>query len=86
MTTRLKVADWLAFTALLLAAVAAAAGLAVSGLYRDTAEGVRQARATDLVTLLAAVPALALGLWRARRGSAGGRFVAISALGYLAYS
>jgi len=58
----------------------------VSGLYRDTAEGVRQARATDFVTLLVAVPALALGLWRARRGSAGGRMVAIAALGYLAYS
>jgi hypothetical protein len=58
----------------------------VSGLYRDTAEGVRQARAADLVTLLVAVPALALGLWRARQGSAGGRLVAIAALGYLAYS
>jgi hypothetical protein len=32
------------------------------------------------------VPALALGLWRARQGSAGGRLVAIAALGYLAYS
>ena len=29
--------------------IAAVAGLAVSGLYRDTAEGIRQARATDLV-------------------------------------
>ena len=86
MTARLKVADRLALCALLLAAVAAAAGLAIPGLYRDTAEGIRQARATDLVTLLAAVPALALGLWRARRGSPGGRFVAIAAMGYLAYS
>jgi hypothetical protein len=86
MTPRLKFADQLAFVALLLAAVAAAAGLLVSGLYRDPAEGVRQARATDLVTLLVAVPVLALGLWRARRGSAGGRLVAIAALGYLAYS
>lgn len=86
MTLRLNFADRLALAALLLAAVAAAAGLLVSGLYRDTAEGVRQARATDFVTLLVAVPALALGLWRARRGSAGGRMVAIAALGYLAYS
>ena len=86
MTPRLKFADQLALVALLLAAVAAAAGLLVSGLYRDTEEGIRQARATDLVTLLGAVPALALGLWRARAGSAGGRLVAVGALAYLAYS
>jgi len=86
MTSRIKFADRLAFVALLLAAVAAAAGLLVSGLYRDTDEGIRQARATDLVTLIFAVPALALGLWRARAGSVGGRFVAVAALGYLAYS
>jgi hypothetical protein len=86
MTSRMKLADRLALVALPLAAIAAAAGLLVSGLYRDTDEGIRQARATDLVTLIVAVPALALGLWRARSGSAGGRFVALAALGYLAYS
>jgi len=86
MTSRIKFADRLAFAALVLAAVAAGAGLLVSGLYRDTDEGIRQARATDLVTLMFAVPALALGLWRARAGSVGGRFVAVAALGYLAYS
>jgi hypothetical protein len=86
MTSRIKLADRLAFGALVLAAVAAGAGLLVSGLYRDTDEGIRQARATDLVTLLFAVPALTLGLWRARAGSVGGRLVALAALGYLAYS
>jgi hypothetical protein len=86
MTSRIKLADRLALAAMLLAAVAAAAGLLVSGLYRDTDEGIRQARATDLVTLIFAVPVLALGLWRARAGSVGGRFVAVAALGYLAYS
>ena len=86
MTSRIKFADRLALAALLLAGVAAAAGLLVSGLYRDTDEGIRQARATDLVTLIFAVPVLALGLWRARAGSVGGRFVAVAALGYLAYS
>ena len=86
MIPRLKFAERLALIALLLAAVAAAAGLLVSGVYRDTADGVRQASATDLVTLLGAVPALALGLWRARAGSAGGRLVAVGALAYLAYS
>jgi hypothetical protein len=86
MSPRSTFADNLAVVALLLAAIAAAAGLLVSGLYRDTAEMVRQARAADLVTLAAAVPALGLGLWRARSGSASARLVAIGALGYLAYS
>jgi hypothetical protein len=86
MTSRIKLADRLALVALLLAAIAAIAGLLVAGLYRDTADGIRQARATDLVTLLVAVPTLAVGLWRARAGSVGGRFVAVAALGYLAYS
>ena len=86
MISRTTFPDRLALGALLLAAIAAAAGLFVSGLYRDTEEGIRQARATDLVTLFVAVPALAIGLWRARAGSIVGRFVAVAALGYLAYS
>ena len=86
MTPRLKVANRLALIALILAALAAAGGLLVSGVYRDTVEGIRQARATDLVTLVGAVPVLALGLWRAHSGSAGGRLVAAAALAYLAYS
>lgn len=86
MTSQPPVADRLAVLALLLAAMAAAAGLLIPGLYRDTAEMVRQARATDLITLAAATPALGLGLWRARSGSHRGRLVSIGALGYLAYS
>lgn len=86
MTSRLRFADRLALVALPLAAMAALAGLLVPGLYRDTADGIRQARATDLVTLLVAVPTLAIGLWRARSGSVGGRLVVLAALGYLAYS
>ncbi len=86
MTPRLRVADGLAVGALLLAAIAAGVGLVATGLYRDTAEMVREARAADLVTLAAAVPALGLGLWRARSGSARGRLIAIGALGYLSYS
>ena len=86
MSTRSNVTDGLAVMALLLAGVAAATGLLVSGLYRDTAEMVREARAADLVTLAVAVPVLGLGLWRARAGSAMARLVAIGALGYLSYS
>jgi hypothetical protein len=86
MISRTTFPDRLALVALLLAAVAAAAGLLVSGLYRDTDEGIRQARATDLVTLFVAIPALVIGLWRVRSGSVGGRLVATAALAYLAYS
>lgn len=84
--TTLRTADVLAVGALMLAAAASIAGLMVSGLYRDMPEGIRQAQATDLVTLLLAVPALGLGLWRARSGSVVGRAVAIGTLGYIAYS
>ena len=86
MTSQSPVADRLAVVALLLAVMAAAAGLLIPALYRDTAEMVRQARSTDLTTLAAATPALGLGLWRARSGSHRGRLVALGALGYLAYS
>ena len=86
MSTRSNVTDGLAVMALLLAGVAAATGLLVSGLYRDTAEMVREARAADLVTLAVAVPVLGLGLWRTRSGSARARLVVIGALGYLSYS
>lgn len=48
MNPRVKFADFIAVGALLLAAVAAAASLIVSGLYRDTPEMVREARAADL--------------------------------------
>lgn len=86
MSPRIKLADELAFVALVLASAAAAIGLVVAGLYRDTAEMVRQAHAADLVTLFVVAPMLGLALWRARSGSATGRVIAVGALGYLAYS
>ena len=79
-------ADAMAWAALSLTAVAAVAGLAVEGLYRDNAAMVRQAQASDLATLLVAVPVLAVGLWFARAGSAAGRLVALGALGFVAYT
>ncbi|MCY7417403.1 MAG: hypothetical protein LH650_02705 [Chloroflexi bacterium] len=76
----------LALGAFGLATLASMSGLLIADLYRDTAEGVRQAKAADLVTLFLAVPALALGLWTARSGSAIGRMLTIGTLAYLAYS
>ena len=77
--------DWLAWSALVLAAIAATAGLFIPGLYRDSEGWVRQARASDLTTLALVVPILGIGLWRARRGSILGRLVALGALAFLAY-
>ena len=82
----MRASDILAGTALALAAISAAAGLFVADLYRDPDAWVRQARAADLVTLFAVVPTLAIGLWRARTGSEGGRLAVLAALGYLAYN
>lgn len=84
-SARVSTADWLAWGALALAAIAAAAGLFVPHLYRDTDAWVRQAQASDLTTLALAVPILGIGLWQARRGSALGRLVALGALAFLAY-
>lgn len=83
---RLAIGDLLAVLALILAAVAAVAGLIWPGLYRDNAAMTAQARGTDLATLLVAVTALGIGLWRSRRGSIAARTVIIGMLGYLVYA
>jgi hypothetical protein len=78
--------DRLAWAALVLAAGSAFVGLVVPGVYRDADAWVRQARAADLVTLVAVVPVLTLSLIRARSGSDAGRMVALAAVGYLVYN
>jgi hypothetical protein len=69
-----------------LAAFAAAAGLLIPGLYRDTANWVQQARGTDLATLLVAVPVLAFGLRAARGGSVAGQLAVFAGLLYVVYN
>ena len=75
-----------AVVATLLAASAAAAGLLVTGLYRDSPNWIQQARGTDLATLLLAVPVLVVGLWTSRRGSMAGRMAVVAGLLYLVYN
>lgn len=82
---RASAPSWLAWLAAGLAAIAAATGLFIPDLYRDSDAWIRQAQASDLTTLALAVPGLGIGLWQARRGSALGRLVALGALAYLAY-
>jgi hypothetical protein len=83
---RMWLSDRLAGVAVVLAAVSAAAGLLIPDLYRDSDAWIRQARAADVVTLVAVVPALAVGLWRAVAGSDAARMVTFAGLGYLAYN
>jgi hypothetical protein len=83
---RLRLADRLAGLAGGLTVVAAAAGLAVPGVYRDVPFWAQQARGTDVATLFLAVPALLAGLVLARRGTASPRLVVVAALLYLVYN
>jgi hypothetical protein len=83
---RLAIADRLAWITTLLAAVAAAAGLGIDGLYRDVPFWAQQARGIDLATLFLAVPILVAGLGTARHGSLVGRLAATSGLLYLVYN
>jgi hypothetical protein len=76
----------LAALATVMAAAAALAGLAVSGLYIDAPNWVQQAQGTDLATLFLAVPVLAVGLWAASRGSSAGRLAVVAGLLYLVYN
>jgi hypothetical protein len=76
----------LAAAATFLAAAAAIAGLAVSGLYVDAPNWIQQAQGTDLATLFLAVPVLAVGLWTASRGSSAGRLAVVAGLLYLVYN
>jgi hypothetical protein len=82
---RSRLSTWFAGGATVLAAAAAAAGLGTD-VYRDVPAMVDQARAADLATLLLAVPALAIGLWQAGRGSARARLVVAGSLAYLVYT
>lgn len=71
---------------LLLAAVAAGVGLFVPGFYRDAAVLLPQLSGQDLLTLAVAVPALAVSLVYARRGSLRGYVVWLGVTGYLLYT
>ena len=68
---RIRLADGFAWAVVVLTALAAAAGVLLPDLYRDTDAMVAQAQGSDLATLVVAVPALAIGLWRAHEARPG---------------
>jgi len=78
--------ELLAWAAAILTAIATAAGLFWSPLYRDAPYWTEQARGIDLATLFLAVPILVVSLWLVRQGSAPAGAAAIGVLLYLVYN
>ncbi len=69
-----------------LLALAASLGVAWDGLYRDNASVVAQAVGQDWVTLVVAVPVLAIARVYLRRGSLVAHLVSLGVVAYAAYS
>ena len=80
-----RIAFALGWFATSLTAIASVAGL-LSDSYRDAPAMVDQARGTDLVTLLVAVPLLTFSLWQARHGSMRAGVAVAAGLAYLVYT
>lgn len=84
-SSRLSTAHTLTALIIVPAAVAAAGGLLIPGLYRDHPALVPVLQGQDLVTLIA-LPVLLFSLLVARRGSARGTIAWIGLLGYMLYT
>jgi hypothetical protein len=69
-----------------LVGLAALIGLLADGVYAGPASVAEMLRGYDLVTLVVAVPVLALAQLAARRGSVRARLVSVGMLAYLAYT
>lgn len=85
MPGRLRVAFVLSWLIIVLATLAAAVGLLLRGVYRETAWVVPQNRGQDLVTLLALAVMVPMQL-AAQRGSPRATLIWPGLLGYLAYT
>jgi hypothetical protein len=81
-----KAGYWLSGSLAVVAAVAAAGTALVPGVLRGTAVMNGSARGTALVVLLIAVPALAIAMWFAARGSDRAQIVWLGSVGYILYN
>ena len=77
---------WLTIPITILLAIAAASGIFISGLYRDTPSLVAQAIGQDAITLMIALPALATAAFLTSRGSQRARLIWLGVLVYVAYT
>lgn len=81
-----RIGYWLSGSLAVVGAIAAAATALVPGVLRGTAVMNGSARGTALVVLVIAVPALAIAMWFAARGSVRAQIVWLGAVGYILYN
>lgn len=83
---RLTLAYWLSGMLAVVALVASAVGVFFPSVFRDTAVTAGNARGTDLVILVVAIPALVIAMALTARGSLRAQIVWLGALGYILYN
>jgi len=83
---RFTLAYWLSGTLTVLALIASAVGVFYPAVFRDTAVTAGNARGTDLVILVVALPALVIAMVLTARGSLRAQIVWLGALGYILYN
>src|SRR5690242_194089 len=82
----LTLAYWLSGILAAVALVASAIGVFYPDIFRDTAVTAGNARGTDLVILVVAIPALVIAMALTARGSLRAQIVWLGALGYILYN
>lgn len=85
-SSRLTVPLALSLAVVVLLVAAAVPGIFVSGLYRDTSSVVTTDRGSDLFTLIAVVPALAVSLYYSRRGSLRAQIIWLALVAWAGYN
>ena len=83
---RLALAYWLSGLLAVVALVASAIGVFYPAVFRDSAVTAGNARGTDLVILVVAIPALVIAMALTARGSLRAQIVWLGALGYILYN
>ncbi|HEX5156373.1 MAG TPA: hypothetical protein VFW17_04065 [Ktedonobacterales bacterium] len=83
---RLTLAYWLSGLLAVVALVASAVGVFYPAVFRDSAVTAGNARGTDLVILVVAIPALVIAMALTARGSLRAQIVWLGALGYILYN
>src|SRR6185437_4934995 len=83
---RFTLAYWLSGMLAVMALVASAVGVFYPAVFRDTAVTAGNARGTDLVILVVALPALVIAMALTARGSLRAQIVWLGALGYILYN